>query len=77
MDFFIFCRLLIVSYLIHSILSVKMLAALVLVLLVSSVTEGRIMSKCELKEQLEAYQIQVIRSIGDKTTVDKLITRCE
>ncbi len=77
MDFFIFCRLLIVSYLIHSILSVKMLAALVLVLLVSSVTEGRIMSKCELKEQLEVYQIQVIRSIGDKTTVDKLITRRE
>ncbi|XP_016396070.1 uncharacterized protein LOC107729863 [Sinocyclocheilus rhinocerous] len=57
------------------ILSVKMLAALVLVLLVFSVTEGRIMSKCELKEQLEASQIQVIRSIGDKMTKDKLIAR--
>lgn len=54
-----------------------MLAALVLVLLVSSVTDGRIMSKCELKDQLEAYQIQLIRSIGDKTTSDKLIARRE
>ncbi|XP_052402014.1 uncharacterized protein wu:fj19g03 [Carassius gibelio] len=52
-----------------------MLAALVLVLLVFSVTEGRIMSKCELKEQLEASQIQVFRSIGDQTTKDKHITR--
>ncbi|XP_026118682.1 uncharacterized protein LOC113097628 [Carassius auratus] len=52
-----------------------MLAALVLVLLVFSVTEGRIMSKCELKEQLEASQIEVIRSIGDQTTKDKHIAR--
>ncbi|XP_043090124.1 uncharacterized protein wu:fj19g03 isoform X2 [Puntigrus tetrazona] len=50
-----------------------MLAALALVFLVSMVTEGRIVSKCELKEQLEASQIQVIRSIGDKATADTLI----
>ncbi|KAK7161199.1 hypothetical protein R3I94_004013 [Phoxinus phoxinus] len=37
-----------------SVLSMKMLAALALVLLVSSATEGRILSKCELKAQLEA-----------------------
>ncbi|XP_039541829.1 uncharacterized protein LOC120489212 [Pimephales promelas] len=37
-----------------SVLPVKMLAALALVLLVSSATEGRILSKCELKAQLEA-----------------------
>ncbi|XP_048052013.1 uncharacterized protein LOC125271804 isoform X2 [Megalobrama amblycephala] len=37
-----------------SVLSVKMLAALALVLLVSSVTEGRILSKCELKDKLKA-----------------------
>ncbi|KAK9981574.1 hypothetical protein ABG768_001101 [Culter alburnus] len=52
-----------------------MLAALALVLLVFSVTEGRILSKCELKEQLEAAQIQQIRALGDTTTVDKLIAR--
>ncbi|KAK2909338.1 hypothetical protein Q8A67_005175 [Cirrhinus molitorella] len=52
-----------------------MLAALVLVVLVSSATEGRILSKCELKEQLEAAQIQVIRVKGEKTTMDKLIAR--
>ncbi|XP_048051987.1 uncharacterized protein wu:fj19g03 isoform X2 [Megalobrama amblycephala] len=52
-----------------------MLAALALVLLVFSVTEGRILSKCELKEQLEAAQIQQIRAMGDTTTVDKLIAR--
>ncbi|XP_067261123.1 uncharacterized protein [Chanodichthys erythropterus] len=37
-----------------SVLSVKMLAAFTLVLLVSSVTEGRILSKCELKDKLKA-----------------------
>ncbi|KAF4118274.1 uncharacterized protein wu:fj19g03 [Onychostoma macrolepis] len=52
-----------------------MLAALLLVLLVSSETEGWIMSKCELKEQLEAHRIQVIRSIGDNMTQDKLIAK--
>ncbi|XP_050972244.1 uncharacterized protein wu:fj19g03 [Labeo rohita] len=57
------------------VLSVKMLLALALVLLVLNATEGRILSKCELKEQLEAAQIQVIRATGDKTTVDKLIAR--
>ncbi|XP_052402399.1 uncharacterized protein LOC127949338 [Carassius gibelio] len=35
-------------------MKVKMLAVLALVLLVSSATEGRILSKCELKSQLEA-----------------------
>ncbi|XP_051559947.1 uncharacterized protein LOC127444560 [Myxocyprinus asiaticus] len=37
-----------------SVLSVKILAVLALVLLASSVSEGRILSKCELKAQLEA-----------------------
>ncbi|XP_056090304.1 lysozyme C-like [Rhinichthys klamathensis goyatoka] len=58
-----------------SVLSVKMLAALALVLLVSSATEGRILRKCELKKQLEEAQIQVIRAMGDKMTVDDLIAR--
>ncbi|KAG1955979.1 uncharacterized protein wu:fj19g03 [Pimephales promelas] len=51
-----------------------MLAALALVLLVCSATEGRILKKCELKAQLKAAQIQVIQAVGDKTTVDKFIT---
>ncbi|XP_016361911.1 lysozyme C-like [Sinocyclocheilus anshuiensis] len=54
---------------------VKMLAAFALGFLVSSVTEGRIISKCELKEQLEAAQIQVIRAMGDKMTVNDLNAR--
>ncbi|KAK7165733.1 hypothetical protein R3I93_005724 [Phoxinus phoxinus] len=58
-----------------SVLPVKMLAALALVLLVSSATEGRVLSKCELKEQLEAAQIQVIRAMGDNMTVNDLIAR--
>ncbi|XP_067298704.1 uncharacterized protein DDB_G0282077-like [Pseudorasbora parva] len=37
-----------------SVLPVKMLSVLALVLLVFSVTEGRILSKCELKAQIEA-----------------------
>uniref|UniRef100_A0A8C1NJR5 Lysozyme n=1 Tax=Cyprinus carpio TaxID=7962 RepID=A0A8C1NJR5_CYPCA len=36
-----------------------MLAVFALVFLVSSVTEGLIISKCELKEKLEATQIQM------------------
>jgi len=56
---------------------VKMLAALALVLLVSSATEGRILRKCELKKQLEAAQIQVPEAMGDKMTVDDLIARRE
>ncbi|CAM4470254.1 unnamed protein product [Leuciscus chuanchicus] len=52
-----------------------MLSALALVLLVSSATEGRILSKCELKAQLEAAQIQETEAMGDKTTVDKFIAR--
>ncbi|XDV15787.1 hypothetical protein PO909_015787 [Leuciscus waleckii] len=52
-----------------------MLAALALVLLVSSATEGWILSKCELKAQLEAAQIQETEAMGDKTTVDKFIAR--
>ncbi|XP_016145394.1 lysozyme C, milk isozyme-like [Sinocyclocheilus grahami] len=54
---------------------VKMLAAFALVFLVSSVTEGRIISKCELKEKLEASQIQVIRAMGDKMTRNDLNAR--
>jgi len=54
-----------------------MLAALALVLLVCSATEGRILKKCELKAQLKAAQIQVIQAVGDKTTVDKFITTGE
>ncbi|XP_051993867.1 uncharacterized protein LOC127651869 [Xyrauchen texanus] len=38
----------------ESVLSVKIWAMLALVLLASSVSEGRILSKCELKAQLEA-----------------------
>ncbi|CAM4471383.1 unnamed protein product [Leuciscus chuanchicus] len=52
-----------------------MLSALALVLLVSSATEGRILSKCELKAELEAAQIKMIRAMGDKMTVDDLIAR--
>ncbi|CAM4471344.1 unnamed protein product [Leuciscus chuanchicus] len=52
-----------------------MLAALALVLLVSSATEGRILSKCELKAELEAAQIKVTEAMGDKMTVDDLIAR--
>ncbi|KAK7165734.1 hypothetical protein R3I93_005725 [Phoxinus phoxinus] len=58
-----------------SVLPVKMLAALALVLLVSSATEGRLLSKCELKAQLEAAQIQQITVMGEKITVNDLIAR--
>ncbi|TRY92132.1 hypothetical protein DNTS_031448 [Danionella cerebrum] len=46
-------------------LSVKMLAGLALVLLVSSITEGRIVGKCELKARLEA----ALRGNGAGATV--------
>ncbi|XP_067298702.1 lysozyme C-3-like [Pseudorasbora parva] len=58
-----------------SVLPVKMLAVLALVLLVFSATEGRVLSKCELKAQLDAAQFQVIRAMGEKMTVDDLIAR--
>ncbi|XP_048051441.1 uncharacterized protein LOC125271408 isoform X2 [Megalobrama amblycephala] len=58
-----------------SVLSVKMLAALALVLLVSSAVEGRILSKCELKAQLDAAQFQQITAMGEKITMDNLIAR--
>ncbi|XP_026128168.1 sperm acrosome-associated protein 5 [Carassius auratus] len=58
-----------------SVNAVKMLGAFALVFLLSSVTEGRIISKCELKEQLETTQIQVIRAMGDKMTVNDLNAR--
>ncbi|KAL1281756.1 hypothetical protein QQF64_000559 [Cirrhinus molitorella] len=52
-----------------------MLVALALVFLVSSVTQGRIISKCELKEKVEAAQIEVIRAMGDKMTPNELTAR--
>ncbi|XP_077102017.1 alpha-lactalbumin-like [Siphateles boraxobius] len=58
-----------------SVLPVKMLSALALVLLVFSATEGRILSKCELKTELEAGQIQLTEAMGDKMTMDDLIAR--
>ncbi|XP_067298703.1 uncharacterized protein [Pseudorasbora parva] len=58
-----------------SVLPVKMLAVLALVLLVFSATEGRILSKCELKAQLDAAQFQVIPAMGEKINVSHLIAR--
>jgi len=43
-----------------------MLAVLVLVLLLSSVIEGRIFSKCELKAKLEAARLHEIKGVGEK-----------
>ncbi|XP_016358120.1 lysine-rich arabinogalactan protein 19 [Sinocyclocheilus anshuiensis] len=54
---------------------VKMLAAFALVLLVFSVTEGRIMNKCELKAQLDAAQFQQITVMEETITVNSLISR--
>ncbi|XP_016396315.1 wiskott-Aldrich syndrome protein homolog 1 [Sinocyclocheilus rhinocerous] len=54
---------------------VKMLAAFALVLLVFSVTEGRIMNKCELKAQLDAAQLQQITVMEETITVNSLIAR--
>ncbi|XP_016361940.1 uncharacterized protein LOC107703730 [Sinocyclocheilus anshuiensis] len=54
---------------------VKMLAAFALALLVSSVTEGRILNKCELKAQLDAAQFQQITVMEETITVNSLITR--
>ncbi|XP_057183403.1 uncharacterized protein wu:fj19g03 [Triplophysa rosa] len=56
----------------ESVLSLKMLA---LVLLVSSMNEGRIVSKCELKTYLEAAQFQVMKAMGNSMTVEHLIAR--
>ncbi|XP_043107148.1 sperm acrosome-associated protein 5 [Puntigrus tetrazona] len=50
----------------------SMLAGLALVLLVLGVTEGRIISKCELKKKLETAQIQVIRAMGENMTANDL-----
>ncbi|XP_056319024.1 sperm acrosome-associated protein 5 [Danio aesculapii] len=58
-----------------SFLLVKMLCAFALLLLVARATEARIVSKCELKEKLEATQIEVIRAMGDKMIVEELISR--
>lgn len=60
-----------------SVLSVKMLAVLPLVLLVSSVTEGRIMSKCELKAKLEAARFQDFKVMGEKLSTKDLVARRE
>ncbi|KAI7810852.1 NUT family member 2E-like [Triplophysa rosa] len=56
----------------ESVLPLKMLGVLALVLLVSSMNEGRLLSKCELKAQLEAAQFQVV---PDNMTVEDLIAR--
>lgn len=61
----------------ESVLSLKMLAVLVLVLLVSSMNEGRIVSKCELKTHLEAAQIQGMKAMGNSMTIEHLIARRE
>lgn len=60
-----------------SILSAKMLASLALVLLVFSASEGRILSKCELKAKLEAARLQEIKVTGEKLDVKDLVARCE
>ncbi|XP_073697607.1 uncharacterized protein [Garra rufa] len=52
-----------------------MLAAFALVLLVSSVTEGWIIDKCELKAKLDAAQFQQITLKNETITVNSLITR--
>nr|XP_055062587.1 uncharacterized protein wu:fj19g03 [Misgurnus anguillicaudatus] len=59
----------------ESVSSLKMLAVLALVLLVSSVNEGRILTKCELKAQLEAAQFQVVKTMGKDKTVEDLIAK--
>ncbi|XP_050961815.1 arp2/3 complex-activating protein rickA-like [Labeo rohita] len=53
-------------------LAVKMLP---LVLLVSSVTDGRTMNKCELKAKLEAAQFQDIMVMGEKLSGKDLVAR--
>ncbi len=55
-----------------SILSMKML---LLVLLVSSLTEGRIMNKCNLKGMLEAARFQDFKFMGEKLSEKDLVAR--
>lgn len=57
-----------------TILSMKML---LLVLLVSSLTEGRIMSKCDLKAKLEGARFQDIKFMGEKLSGKDLVARRE
>ncbi|XP_052401013.1 uncharacterized protein LOC127948563 isoform X10 [Carassius gibelio] len=54
---------------------VKMLVVVALVLLVFSVTEGRIINKCELKARLDAAQLQQITVMEETITVNSLIAR--
>ncbi|XP_056589248.1 nuclear transcription factor Y subunit beta-like [Triplophysa dalaica] len=56
----------------ESVLPLKMLGVLALVLLVPSMNEGRILSKCDLKAQLEATEFQVV---PDNMTVEDLIAK--
>ncbi|XP_052399682.1 uncharacterized protein LOC127946877 [Carassius gibelio] len=58
-----------------SVNAVKMLSAFALALLVSSVTEGRTISKCELKAKLDAAQFQQITVMKETITVNSLIIR--
>ncbi|XP_073762506.1 uncharacterized protein wu:fj19g03 isoform X2 [Danio rerio] len=58
------------KYIQGALIEMKMLSACALLLLASAVTHGRIVSKCELKEQLEAARAH---ATGDKMTVDQLI----
>lgn len=58
----------------ESVLPLKMLGVLALVLLVPSMNEGRILSKCDLKAQLEATEFQVV---PDNMTVEDLIAKRE
>ncbi|TRY86068.1 hypothetical protein DNTS_030166, partial [Danionella cerebrum] len=51
-------------------LRVKMLPVFALILLVFSTTQGRIVSRCELKEKLG-----LMKSPGDKLTIDRLFAR--
>lgn len=60
-----------------SINPVKMLAVLALVLLVSSVIEGRIFRKCELKAKLEAARLQEIKVMGEKLDRKDIVARRE
>ncbi|XP_003197783.1 uncharacterized protein [Danio rerio] len=58
-----------------SITPVKMLSACALILLAFSVTDGLIMTKCELKAKLDAAQFQQIMANGQKIPVNNLIAR--
>ncbi|KAA0721893.1 Alpha-lactalbumin Lactose synthase B protein [Triplophysa tibetana] len=56
----------------ESVLPLKMLGVLALVLLVPSMSEGLILSKCDLKAQLEAAEFAVV---PDNMTVEDLIAK--